>query len=305
MIRESQNAAASVVTPPADTKTLFLDTDNEFKTKDESGTVATLRGDPGQGVPTGGTAGQFLRKQSGTNYDTAFAAVAQSEVTNLTTDLAAKAPLDSPTFTGTPTVPDDSYDATGWNGSTGIPTKNAIRDKIEAISSAGIPATIVDAKGDIIAATAADTVARLAVGSDGQRIKADSAQSTGLAWVDEFVTVPFVIDGGGAVIATGLKGGVQVDVAGTIVAVTTLALDTLTGSIVVDIWKDTYANHPPTVADTITASAKPTITTATKATDSTLTGWTTAIAAGDILFFNVDSVTTLQRVLVSLKIKKS
>ena len=31
------------------------------------------------------------------------------------------------------------------------------------------------------------------------------------------------------------------------------------GSIVIDVWKDTYANFPPIVADTITASAKPTL----------------------------------------------
>ena len=83
------------------------------------------------------------------------------------------------------------------------------------------------------------------------------------------------------------------------------ALADQTGSIVVDIWKDTYANFPPTDADSITASAPPTISTATKAQDATLTGWTTSIAAGDILRFNVDSVTSIQRVTLSLKVTKS
>jgi hypothetical protein len=46
----------------------------------------------------------------------------------------------------------------------------------------GIPATIFDAKGDIIAATAADTASRLAVGTDGQTLVADSAEATGLKW---------------------------------------------------------------------------------------------------------------------------
>jgi hypothetical protein len=46
----------------------------------------------------------------------------------------------------------------------------------------GIPATIFDAKGDIIAATAADTAARLAVGSNNQVLTADSSTATGLKW---------------------------------------------------------------------------------------------------------------------------
>jgi len=49
-------------------------------------------------------------------------------------------------------------------------------------ASAAIQPTIVDAKGDIIAATAADTVARVAVGSNGQVLTADSAQAAGVKW---------------------------------------------------------------------------------------------------------------------------
>jgi hypothetical protein len=41
---------------------------------------------------------------------------------------------------------------------------------------------IVDAKGDLITATAADTPARLAVGSNGDTLVADSAATTGLRW---------------------------------------------------------------------------------------------------------------------------
>ncbi len=42
--------------------------------------------------------------------------------------------------------------------------------------------TIVDAKGDLIAASANDTPARLAVGTNGQVLTADSAEATGLKW---------------------------------------------------------------------------------------------------------------------------
>ena len=111
-----------------------------------------------------------------------------------------------------------------------------------------------------------------------------------------------VIDGGGSAITTGVKGDLYCTFACTITAVTMLADQS--GSIVVDIWKDTYANYPPTVADTITASAKPTISTATKSQDTTLTGWTTSVSAGDTLRFNVDSATTVQRVTLTLTVTK-
>lgn len=46
----------------------------------------------------------------------------------------------------------------------------------------GIQPTIVDAKGDLIVATAADTVSRLAVGTNDQVLTADSSTATGLKW---------------------------------------------------------------------------------------------------------------------------
>ena len=45
---------------------------------------------------------------------------------------------------------------------------------------------IVDAKGDLISATAADTPARLAVGNNGETLVADSSQSTGLRWGNNY-----------------------------------------------------------------------------------------------------------------------
>lgn len=75
----------------------------------------------------------------------------------------------------------------------------------------------------------------------------------------------------------------------------TMEADTA-GSIVIDVWKDTYANSPPTVADSITGSAKPTLSGVIKNTSTTLTGWTTTINKGDAIIFNVDSASTVKQV---------
>lgn len=48
--------------------------------------------------------------------------------------------------------------------------------------ASGIPASTVDVKGDLIAATANDTVARLGVGTDGLALVANSGNTTGLGW---------------------------------------------------------------------------------------------------------------------------
>lgn len=79
----------------------------------------------------------------------------------------------------------------------------------------------------------------------------------------------------------------------------------VSGSIVIDLWLDTYANYPPTVADTITASAKPTLSSAQKSTDSTLTGWTTAFTRGQTLKAHVDSAATLKAATLTLYIVKT
>jgi len=121
--------------------------------------------------------------------------------------------------------------------------------------------------------------------------------------LSDSAAIVFVIDGGGAAITTGEKGHIRLPFAGTIISATLLA--DRSGSIVIDIWKDTYANFPPTNADSITASAPPTISAATKSTDSTLTGWTTTFASGDVLAFNVDSVVTIERVTLALLVRKT
>jgi hypothetical protein len=114
--------------------------------------------------------------------------------------------------------------------------------------------------------------------------------------------IAFIIDGGGSTITTGQKGHLEIPFKCEIERVTLLADQV--GSVVIDIWKDTYANFPPTADDSICGGNKPTISNAQKYQDSTLNGWTKTINAGDILAFNVDSVATITRLTISLKVKK-
>lgn len=112
-----------------------------------------------------------------------------------------------------------------------------------------------------------------------------------------------IIDNRGSAIGTGIKGDVRIPFACTVTGWTILADQT--GSIVIDVWKDSYANFPPVVGDSIAGSEKPTLSSASKNQDLSLTSWTTSLAAGDILRFNVDSASTVTRVALSLHLTRT
>lgn len=67
-------------------------------------------------------------------------------------------------------------------GTTGQVLTKASNTDLDYSWTAVDPLVILDAKGDLISATAADTPARLAVGTNNQVLTADSSTSTGLKW---------------------------------------------------------------------------------------------------------------------------
>ncbi len=98
---------------------------------------------------------------------------------------------------------------------------------------------------------------------------------------------------------TGIAGRIRAPFALTITKVSLFSDQTT--STVLDLWVDIYANYPPTVADTITAAAKPTLSSAIKNEDSTLTGWTTSVASGSIIMINVDSNTDSEQLTLVIE----
>jgi len=107
-------------------------------------------------------------------------------------------------------------------------------------------------------------------------------------------------DAAGDVLTTGVKAYIEVPFDCNVIGWTVMA--NVSGSVVIDVWRDSYANFPPTVADTITGSEKPTLASAQKNQDLALTTWSPAIAQGDILGLNVDSVATIKQVVLNLRV---
>jgi hypothetical protein len=108
------------------------------------------------------------------------------------------------------------------------------------------------------------------------------------------------LDGRGTILTTGQKGYVRVPFAGTITDWSIIS--DVSGSCMFDVWK---AAAYPTVANSITGSAKPTLSNSTTAASSTLTGWTTAVTAGDIFGWNLDSVATITKAILQLTLRRT
>ena len=117
-------------------------------------------------------------------------------------------------------------------------------------------------------------------------------------WQSLIVSIPLIIDGDGFVATTGVKAYIQIPFACTITGWTLLA--DVSTSTTVDIWKSTYAGFPPTIGNSITALATPSLGATNKSTSTTLTGWTTSVAAGDVLAFNVNGNSAATKITLSL-----
>lgn len=136
----------------------------------------------------GGTSGQILSKASNTDLDYTWIDNQVGDITAIT----ATSPITGGGTSGDVTI--GILDGTTSNkgavqlSTSTSSTSTSLAATASAVKSAydladgAVAKSIVDAKGDLIAGTAADTVSRLAVGSNGQVLTADSTAATGMKW---------------------------------------------------------------------------------------------------------------------------
>jgi predicted secreted protein len=148
----------------------------------------------GQAVDTsladlkGGTTGQILSKTTNADMDFTWIANDQGDITEIT----ATSPLTGGGTSGAITVGIQASsttqsgavqleDSTASTSTTKAATPNSVKSAYD-LANAAIPKSLVDAKADIITATADNTPARLAVGANNTVLTADSSTATGLKW---------------------------------------------------------------------------------------------------------------------------
>lgn len=115
--------------------------------------------------------------------------------------------------------------------------------------------------------------------------------------------IEIVADGGGTAITVGTVVYLPFPKVGATILAWAMIGDNAAGSTVIDIWNAPYPTVP-TVANTITASAKPTLSAAQVGMNEQLPGWTKNIAQGNVLAFSVESNTLNTRVTLALAIRR-
>tara|TARA_R110000868_G_scaffold96848_6_gene266367 strand:+ start:715 stop:2127 length:1413 start_codon:yes stop_codon:yes gene_type:complete len=110
---------------------------------------------------------------------------------------------------------------------------------------------------------------------------------------------PVTFDGQGSVVLVNTRTYFRIVNAGTITGWSIVA-EGISPTCTIDIWKIASGTALPTVANTITASAKPALSTGNAVKSTTLTGWTTAIAVDDILCVNVDACSAATKIQFTL-----
>ena len=160
------------------------------------------------------------------------------------------------------------------------------------------------AAGDIYYRNSGGDLIRLPAGSSGNLLAMGGSSAP--VWTNyviaQQVTAVFGDYNNTASVSAGSISYVRVPYAGTITSWSIIASGSST--CVIDVWK--LNADQPTVANTITASAKPALTAQVTATSTTLTGWSPTVSDGDVFAFKLDSVSGSPKgITLTLKVAQS
>jgi hypothetical protein len=117
-------------------------------------------------------------------------------------------------------------------------------------------------------------------------------------------SIHVTIGSGQTVPTTGIKGYMEVPFNARVVRWTLIG--DASGSAQIDIWKDTWANFPPTNADSIVGAGTEPYLSSEQARQDTTPDWDQlTLNEGDVLVFNLDSVTTCKQLDLDIKVERT
>ena len=189
-------------------------------------------------------------------------------------------------------------------GSVGVPSGGTVGQVLTKVDSVDYSFQWSDPPGgaasvlSVAGKTGNVTLTGSDIGQDStHRFVTDAEKATWNAASAPIRTITFSIDST-EIINTGEKrASVVCPVSGTINR-WRLVSDVST-SAVVSVWKANGAR--PTIANIITGSAKPTLSSALVATSTILTGWTTSVVSGDIFVISIDSNSSAKNLSIVLE----
>jgi len=236
---------------------------------------------------------------------------AQSDITNLTTDLAGKQPLDADltaiaALSGTNTIYYRSA-ADTWSAVTVGANLSFAAGTLNLQSTVALAAIRLNDTG-------ANHYAQVSIGenlsanrtlsvvlNDANRALtfAGDATISGVNTGLEYITIT-IKNSSGSDITTGFKETARIPYSGTIQFIEMTA--NATGSVVIDLWS---AAGLPTNTDTITGSSKPTLSAQQNTRHTNLTGWTTGLVAENQLAVEVESCSGISNLVLTIAVAKT